>query len=375
MTSSLIPENPLIVSPSLAATIGLEEAVMLQGLHERVRFKRGTVIDGYKWFNVERALLEELFPFWPAGDIQRIATSLRDKGIIVLAADSYLVSEQLQFALNEKVVSAVISPSPTAAPSTPSQPQTQVRAEPSSSRGRKISPDWRPDPEILKQLQQSHGIPVSFVEEKLPEFIVYWQERNEAHHSWNALLRKWVIERWRKEETLFAARERAEEIAGNWRPSEDALEILQRLGISDNFIEDAIPEFVLYWREQGDSSTTWNSKFVQHIKHQWARYCQTLEYDTEPKPINKDWQPSADAYDILRMANIDLDFARSLIPEFVIFWFDSKQLHHSWNSKFLQHVKYHWARRHQLQVDDNRGKTAEQDFVKLHTDRSWADGL
>ena len=32
--SSLLPERPLVVSPTLAATIGLEEAVMLQSLAE-----------------------------------------------------------------------------------------------------------------------------------------------------------------------------------------------------------------------------------------------------------------------------------------------------------------------------------------------------
>jgi hypothetical protein len=34
MVSSLLPEKPLVISPSLAATIGLEEAVLLTVLHE-----------------------------------------------------------------------------------------------------------------------------------------------------------------------------------------------------------------------------------------------------------------------------------------------------------------------------------------------------
>jgi hypothetical protein len=34
MVSSLLPEKPLVISPSLAATIGLEEAVLLAVLHE-----------------------------------------------------------------------------------------------------------------------------------------------------------------------------------------------------------------------------------------------------------------------------------------------------------------------------------------------------
>ena len=34
MQSSLIPERPLVISPTLAATIGLEEAVMLHVIGE-----------------------------------------------------------------------------------------------------------------------------------------------------------------------------------------------------------------------------------------------------------------------------------------------------------------------------------------------------
>ncbi|PCH61941.1 MAG: hypothetical protein COC19_03605, partial [SAR86 cluster bacterium] len=36
MTSSLVPERPLIISPTLASTIGLEEAVMLHVLAESI---------------------------------------------------------------------------------------------------------------------------------------------------------------------------------------------------------------------------------------------------------------------------------------------------------------------------------------------------
>ena len=41
MKSSLITERPLLVSPTLAATIGLEEAVMLQALSEYSALKFG----------------------------------------------------------------------------------------------------------------------------------------------------------------------------------------------------------------------------------------------------------------------------------------------------------------------------------------------
>jgi hypothetical protein len=362
MPSSLIPEKTLSISPSLAATIGLEEAVMLQGLHERCFYEKPVVRDGYRWHRLSRASLEELFPFWQPGDMQRVASSLKDKGVLVLADEPLLAAGKLEYALNERVVTAVDQ-------AVVRSPSKEVPANPAGAGT--MTTEWRPDSEILKQITRL-GIPERFAFEQLPEFVSYWRDRNEAHHGWGNKFLKQVVRRWREEETVFASRQRETGLEDNWAPSEDALEILERAGISLAFIEDAVPEFVLYWRERGDNSSAWNSKFVQHIKRQWARYQQTLSHDTEPRTIPENWQPSNDVYDVLTLANIDLDFARGLLPEFMIFWRDSGQMHSSWNSKFLQHVKYHWARRHQL---NKQGGKDNVGFIERHTDRSWARGL
>ena len=165
-----------------------------------------------------------------------------------------------------------------------------------------------------------------------------------------------------------------------WLPSREALDILHRSGINPRFIEDAVPEFVLYWREKGMANSTWNSLFIQHVKKQWAKYTSALKYDTEPRRIPANWQPTPDVFDILRMANIDENFARSCIHEFVLYWKDSNQMHSSWNTKFLQHVKYCWANQHQLggspharQQLTTGQSTTNGSFVAKHTDRSWAE--
>jgi hypothetical protein len=138
---------------------------------------------------------------------------------------------------------------------------------------------------------------------------------------------------------------------------------------------------VLYWQERGDTTTTWNTKFIQHVKRQWARFTSTLQHDTEPKRIPADWQPSDDVFDILKLAMIDADFARRLVPEFVLYWKESNQLYSSWNTKFLQHVKYCWANQHLRVSHEGQQNTAgtnspaTSSFVAKHTDRSWADGL
>ena len=219
----------------------------------------------------------------------------------------------------------------------------------------------------------------------------FWCERGEPSHAWENKFRQHVTSHWRRHQQNQAEAFRASDAPAldkNWQPSADAREILNRSEIDPEFIDQAIPEFVLYWRERGGGNgrsapRELNSRFIQHIRIQWAKYTSSLEHSTEPKRISDHWFPSEDVFDILQMSHIDAEFARSLIPEFIIYWKDSNQALTSWNTKFIQHVKYHWAKRHQMEHSghSNAGQTGpgqssrtrdrrlEQDL----TDTSWAD--
>lgn len=245
-----------------------------------------------------------------------------------------------------------------------------------------IAPRWQPDPELFRQLEL-HGIPRNFTEQQLDEFILYWADRGEPAYSWNSKFRSQVIRRWREREALPEQPAGPEPMRAGWYPSEDALEILQRNGVNTSFIEDSIAEFVLYWSEQGEAARTWNSRFVSHIRRQWARFTATMDVDSEPRLLPAQWQPSADVWDILKLANIDPGFARGLLPEFQIYWRDAGEAHSSWNSKFLQHVKYHWARSHRQhagtgqqhgnrQTPSGTGSTRSRSLSEDLSDRSWA---
>lgn len=363
MNSSFLPERTGCFSPSLAATIGLEEAVMLQSLQE-VQFHNGAgPADGLPWLHLSEAAVLRLFPFWSALDVQRVSKNLVDKGLLLVDSPPFTQVLHLHFALNMN------------APAHSVAPRAQTPAG-----NTYIAPHWQPEEAILQQIDQ-HAIPHNFALQLLPEFISYWSARGEASHAWGNKFLRQVIRAWREHEAQ--QNNTLDPIERRWQPSEDALEILHRTGIAPQFIEDAIAEFVLYWRERGEATTTWNSKFIAHVKRQWARYNASLQHDSEPHRIAANWQPSNDVYDILRLANIDPQFAARLIKEFVLFWRDSKQMHASWNTKFLQHVKHHWAKQHRL-PQQQAGNYAQQQrthrsghkstFERL-TDRSWASGI
>lgn len=418
MSCSLIPERPVLVSPSLAATIGLEEATMLSLLDDITRFLAPHWHQGLNWYSLHEPLLAEKMPFWTDHDIQRVSQSLRAKGLLLLQSAPFCQSRQLVFAYQDAaqpVQSVAAAPAATAgadnsqrglpvynAPPRADAPRSgpvpggaqytsPLHAQPpvaasvpvaAVSRGATlIPPHWQPSHEVLAAIAQ-HNIPESFVREQVGEFVNFWRESGESHRSWGAKFQQQVMRKWREHENFVATREQETPMTSGWQPSRDALEVLvAHAGINRQFVEDAVPEFVLYWSERAELSRTWNSKFIQHVRRQWARFTSALEHDTEPRRIPDNWQPSADVYDVLRLANIDLHFAKSQVQEFVIFWRDSNQVHASWNTKFLQHVKFHWARRHALtspQGTSHAGSTAtpartrDRSLVDDLNDRSWA---
>ncbi|MFL0796162.1 MAG: hypothetical protein K6L73_01575 [Cellvibrionaceae bacterium] len=364
MHSSLVPETPLLVSPSLAATIGLEEATLLAALNTMMQYRSPQAHNGFYWLQLQQDAVTQLLPFWNPHDIDRVVASLRDKGIILIQSAPFSESQCIHFAFNEQASS-------TSNLNQPPQQSPTISAQPGSNR---IAPNWQPNQEVLDRLSQ-HNVPPHFAREQLPEFITYWRETGEAHRSWGNKFFKHALRKWEEHRSRESAPQQDAAISRDWQPSADAMEILLRKQIPQNFVDDAVAEFILYWLEKGDRCRTWNSRFMNHVNRQWARFTHALQNDTEPRPIPKDWSASADVYEVLSMANIDIQFAKEQEKEFVIYWRESKQLHSSWNSKFLQHVKYRWAQRHNMptqQQSSLQQSTRERSINDNLNDRSWA---
>ncbi len=369
--ASLIPERQLVFSPALAQTIGLEEAVLLQHLNSLFQHRPAEQRQGYTWMRIERDWLLNTLPFWSAVDLHRISKSLADKGVILMDSPPLHDADALVFAINES--KAGMRRASPGAPGKPRLPAAQQGAG-------LIGSNWTPNEDLLQLLGLNHSIPRSFALEQLEDFVYYWLERGEISHAWENKFRQHVLSRWRHSEQSQAERFAQPEakLSDNWYPSADALEILERNDVTRAFIDDAVPEFVLYWRERNPREKTLNSKFIQHIRRQWARYTSALTHDTEPQRIPANWQPTADVFDILKMSHIEEQFALELLPEFLVYWKDSNQLHKSWNTKFLQHVKYNWAKRNKLETHGGQqetratGRTRDRSLSDDLSDRSWA---
>lgn len=74
--AKLIEEPPLVVLPSLAVAIGLNEAIALQQLHFRGRDNAGG------WWRATMRDLQRQFPFWSERTVRRTLKSLGDQKLI-----------------------------------------------------------------------------------------------------------------------------------------------------------------------------------------------------------------------------------------------------------------------------------------------------
>ncbi len=361
---------------------------MLHVFAELLAHRDSLLKDGLNWLELDQNALCNAMPFWAWIDIKRVQKNLQDIGLIVVDPNTGS-ADRYRYAINQtqQPQESRRAPPSAAVPVSPASqrasPATGVERFTTTSQGASYIPsNWQPADDCVRQCRQQ-GIPEDFVRKQIPGFVMYWRERRQSRFSWGNAFYKHVLREWRQEQTRRGSSQLDTTMSAQWRPSADAVEILQNAGVNEAFIDDCIPEFVLYWRERGIIDGTWNSKFIDHIRRQWNKYSASLEHDGLPRPISEGWQPSSACFDILRLAEIDENYAREKVKEFVMYWRDTRQPHASWNTRFLQYIKFNWAKRLEgLQdvtgnaknksITGRGGQGLEASFQRF-ADRSWAE--
>ena len=83
MSKLLINESPLVVLPSLAEAVGLDEAIVLQQIQYWINVPTGgRNIEGVKWIWNTLEEWQKQFPFWSVRKIKLILKRLRDRNLI-----------------------------------------------------------------------------------------------------------------------------------------------------------------------------------------------------------------------------------------------------------------------------------------------------
>jgi|TARA_B110000977_G_scaffold51809_1_gene70460 hypothetical protein len=127
----------------------------------------------------------------------------------------------------------------------------------------KIDNKWEPSQEAVDILNMS-DVSNEFYERKLVEFRLYWIERGQERNNWNSTYIDYIRREWAKERSSNKGLPFT--INNEWIPSNDVFDILELSEITKDSASKYLREFILYWEENGSAFTTWNSKFIEHVK-------------------------------------------------------------------------------------------------------------
>lgn len=343
--NSLFPEKPLLIYPSLAATIGLEAATLLGALDDLTRYRqgdRGTNNELRHWFKIGAQELQTYTPFWSAQDIQRIAQHLRDLDLILLRSAPYTQSQQLDFAFNHQRMAPVHhSQSDTQPLSYPSVIPTQLRTN-SGSSASTIAANWQPDAETLMGLAQLN-IPEHFAREQVPEFVRYWRESGKSQRSWGSKFIHYVKRQWTFHTTQMARNNQATPLPKDWQPSPELQTQVAQEGIPASFSQKVLSKFRLYHQGSGATHLNWDMPFFSWVKEAWQKQDTPFIETRKSTPMHGEWKPDSHTIQYLNVSyGIDEIFIEETIPEFIHKWTEKKAVYCEWGRIFAEHVIEQW---------------------------------
>lgn len=220
-------EKLLHFSPSLAAQIGLEEAVLAQLVFELSHICPTKTLEGVDWFYLAPERWPELVPFWNMTKINGIFLNLEQLKIVErhfnpngqflirLVPNNAFHPAGERANSTQPVTLSKASPQPalrrssvqvnsarqrnqthSALPTFMIEKRQQLDAEPAYKVA--MTPDWTPDKAFLVPRLVSENIPGTFVGEQLPNFVGHYLETGTLAADWNSRFVRWVKEEWAK---------------------------------------------------------------------------------------------------------------------------------------------------------------------------------
>ncbi|MBJ7536657.1 DnaT-like ssDNA-binding domain-containing protein [Marinomonas transparens] len=228
----------LPISFSMAAQIGLEEAVLLTFLKQQAYLLNTSVLQ------VEISKLSSQLPFWTVPMVMRLMANLQ-------------ISQLLDFQRQGDVLEIHLSSSQMASAEKPVKvtkavQQASIIDDPLMSKmdrlhreSRAKSTEFTPQPKasssapVARQYNAPAAPPVANDRRGVTDFDLYLEQKERSRQP------------------------------DQWQPEEATLEQIVQAGIARDFAVGLQPEFLLRIKEQRKNVRTWNSEFFKYVKRQW----------------------------------------------------------------------------------------------------------
>jgi hypothetical protein len=216
MSRLLLDESPLVVLPSLACAVGLNEAIILQQVHYWLAASK-TEINGHRWvYNTVKQWADQ-FPFFSEQTIARALKSLRDRGVLVaekLAEDRFdkTLFYRIDYAVFDsfdtiKMIASEVSNCQSLLITETTTENTNTRAREKTRKTEVTFAEYRAKVEDLDQAiiaeddpiyttAEQMGLPDDYIAIAWTAFTAKYVTSDKKYKDWRAVFRNAVREDW-----------------------------------------------------------------------------------------------------------------------------------------------------------------------------------
>lgn len=102
-------------------------------------------------------------------------------------------------------------------------------------------------------------------------------------------------------------RARAAPIPPTWTPSASVYAWAHKRGLTREWVQAQIDEFVIYWRDCGESRKSWDATFINRLQLLQSRMTKEPPHETRQRLADKDYAAGTtplDQIDWLRAGNV-----------------------------------------------------------------------
>lgn len=247
--SFTFPEKPMLIYPSLACRIGVEQALLFGLYHEALERSGMTDERGGLELLLSNAQWRAVAPFWDDARLRVLSEELVSRGLIEITWGS---AGNLRLRM-QSPRPATAAESAAATGEAPPQPKQAETSQPESVCRIPVvdEPPPRPRPARQANLAQRRGPAPTFGgsigwrrhKDELEEIFEQAEQRNQ------------------KLQSMFLG----------WQPSELFHQLLPRYAIPGEFADGCIDEFVLYFLDKDRKESNWDQKFLAWVKREWVK--------------------------------------------------------------------------------------------------------
>ncbi len=148
--------------------------------------------------------------------------------------------------------------------------------------------NYEPVIATIETLVQFHCIPFDFIENKLLEFRIHYQETQEKRVGWDRIFYKWTVNAWKYEANN-------KPFPSNFEPSEELLSELFNKGVTLEFCVQALEYFILFWKTKNITMalTMWQAQYKKWVLRAWQKHNQDEKRIQSSRPTTEEFMDTS----------------------------------------------------------------------------------